>query len=95
MTNIVATLVFVTVTNWVTVSKTIPVCDKVGCLVIHYTTLHQVGTVTTNLVARVEWKGKTSDAVLEQGQISTIQVGRDVLESPYGALQQWTSELSK
>ncbi len=84
MTNLVATLIFVAVTNWTTVSRTVPVCDQVGCLVIHYNTLHQVGSIGTNLVARIEWKEKRFDMLLEQGQFQTVPtLTRDEIESPF------------
>jgi len=67
MTNIIATVIAVLATNWVTVSRTTPVVPNEALLyaVMRYDTLNQTGTVVTNYMARIVWNGKTNEFVLE------------------------------
>lgn len=73
MTNLLATLLVTITTNWVTVSTTYPApCGMVGCCVYHAVTDNQVGTVMSNTVAVIEWKGRKVETVLE-----SVEVGRE------------------
>lgn len=70
MTNIVATLSLVVVTNWATVSRTSPVVGESERYqaVVRYETLNQMGTIVTQTVATVVWKGSTNAVVVEECQ---------------------------
>jgi len=67
MTNLLAKLVVVLATNWVTVSRTMPVVplEQWWNAIYISATLNQVGTITTNYLAEVVWKGKTNQVLLE------------------------------
>lgn len=75
MTNLIATISFVVVTNWLTVSITRDVCNQPGCLAMHYNTANQIGARVTNTVATFVWRGQTNQIVLE----STLAVSDPTL----------------
>jgi hypothetical protein len=90
MTNVIATISLVVVTNWVTTSVTRPVCDQPGCLVIHCDTEHQMGARVTNTVATIVWGGKTNQMVLESTRpFYEGDLKQDYLRSPYTGLTNW------
>lgn len=85
MTNLIASVIVTLSTNWVTVSKTSPVCGMVGCAVFHGSSVHQIGTRQTNTVARVQWKGEDREVILETSP--GPQCGeRDVADNPLQSL---------
>lgn len=67
MTNILATISFVVVTNWLTTSITSPVVppSEQFNAVIRYDIENQVGARVTNTVAIIVWNGKTNQMILE------------------------------
>lgn len=65
MTNLIATIIVTFTTNWTTISTTYPTCTNIGCLVFHQPVQHQVGSVSSNIVAVIEWKGTQIQATLE------------------------------
>lgn len=68
MTNILATITLVVVTNWVTAYTSRPPCSHEGCPVFHTEVEHQVGAVVTNAVATVVWQGRTNEFSLQSTQ---------------------------
>lgn len=80
MTNIVASIVIGLSTNWSTVSKTVPVCNMVGCIVAHPTTLNQVGVVTTNKYAVFAYKDKKHKVLLEELGQNPVTLSRQIGE---------------
>lgn len=88
MTNLLATIVFTLTTNWTTTSVERPVYnDPPGAMlaVVRVSTLHQCGQVMSNTVARIEWKGKTADTVLESVAVGE-PIHRTIAEPPYDNL---------
>lgn len=74
MTNLLATILVTITTNWVTVSTTYPApCGMEGCLVYHPITDNQVGTVMSNTVAVIEWRGRKVETVLESLEIGRVE----------------------
>lgn len=70
MTNLVATIVFSIVTNWMTVSTTYPApCSFQGCAVYHPTLLNQKGLILSNTTAIIQWKDQKMDVVVESVKI--------------------------
>lgn len=65
MTNILATITLVVVTNWVTAYTSRPPCSHVGCPVFHTEVEQQVGAVVTNTVATLIWAGRTNQFSLQ------------------------------
>lgn len=65
MTNIIGTIGIVLSTNWATIQSDKPVCHDPKCKEVHYETLLQVGTVTTNIVLNMTWKNQSKEFVLE------------------------------
>ena len=57
----------VEIVDWVTVSRTTPVCNMAaGCLVFHYDTCNQVGTKYVIKYLDIEWNGKKKTIELER-----------------------------
>jgi hypothetical protein len=78
MTNLLATITFVVLTNWTTTSIESPVRppQPLGQNFVtaeyHATGYHQTGIVLRNTVATIEWKGKKVPVVLESTTIEVI-----------------------
>lgn len=72
MTNLVAIIGFTITTNWVTYSIERAVCPVVGCAALHLDTHHQRGTIESNKVATVTYKGKPFSVILESTEIGNI-----------------------
>lgn len=82
MTNLLATIVFTLTTNWTTTSIERPVENNPQGFVypvMRYDTLHQTGTVMSNIVARIEWKGQTKEVLLE-----SIKIGEPIYRTTAG-----------
>lgn len=64
MTNIVATITTVVITNWVTFSTETPFPTPRPSYsfrtVDYYVTNHQIGFIQTNYIASILWNGKTN-----------------------------------
>jgi hypothetical protein len=73
MTNLLATIIVTSTTNWTTTSYTTPATQPGNTMHAVYrpTMANQTGTVYSNLVARVEWNGKQVEAVLESTPVRT------------------------
>ena len=65
-----ARLEWIVTTNWVEAYQTRTLLFCTGLEDSNVTTYHEMGTIQSNLVAYVEWKGKMSSVVIE-----TIYVG--------------------
>lgn len=74
MTNLLATILVTITTNWTTVSTTYPApCGVQGCTLYHMATDNQDGSVRSNTIAIVEWKGRKIEALLESVEIRREQ----------------------
>ncbi len=83
MTNILATLSFILVTNWTTVSVTTPVSTSPLAAVLHLSTAHQEGTVAVNTLATIVYNGHTNYTTLESNIVSSIKkLERDIPQVP-------------
>lgn len=56
-------------TNWITTSRTVPVCDMPGCLVAHVGSRHQSGTVYSNALLIVTYQGAQYTNVLSSNEL--------------------------
>lgn len=65
MTNLLCAVIVTLLTNWTTVSRTVPVLGNPLWAVHRDVMLNQVGQRVTNYVAIVAWKGKTNEVVFE------------------------------
>jgi hypothetical protein len=83
MTNIMATISLVVVTNWLTTSITSPVIDNPTAAVMRYETENQIGARVTNTVATIVWNGKTNQMILESTRAFYAgDLKREKLRSP-------------
>lgn len=64
-------------TNWVTTSRTTPVCNMPGCLVAHVGSQHQSGTVYSNALLIVTYQGAQYTNVLSSSALPE-RVERDI-----------------
>lgn len=80
MTNLLATISFVLVTNWETTSIEYPAPSRkldmnggLGVITLEYnaTGYHQTGTILSNTIATVDWNGKKVELLLESTPIGT------------------------
>lgn len=72
MTNLIASILFTITTNWTTIETTIPnisAGNGATYAVMVYPRLTQMGRVYSNVVASVEWGGKTNQFTLESKEI--------------------------
>lgn len=60
--------------EWTTVSRTSPVCEMAGCLVMHYDTLNQKGIKFMVTFAEIKWKGEIKEIELERMEMETKEV---------------------
>jgi hypothetical protein len=69
-------------TNWATVSHTEPVLSgkQLTDAVYYYGLYHQIGTIQSNVIAVIDWKGQSKTVVLESTNIGTIE--RDISDAP-------------
>ncbi len=72
------------VTNWTTVSITEPVWTEKDFAQTIYRSriLNQMGTITTNTLAVIVWKGKTNETVLESSPCGE-RLFRSIGENPF------------
>ena len=79
MTNLLATITFVVLTNWTTTSIESPVIPTpphdLSFITAEYHAkgYHQTGIVLSNTVAAIDWKGNKIPVVLESTQIAALQ----------------------
>lgn len=91
MTNIIATITFVIVTNWTTVSIETPVNQNPYLAVYRPPIEHQVGTVCTNTVATIEFEGQDHKVVLKSApSVDAPKLERQI---PIGAAISPSAEL--
>lgn len=69
-------------TNWVTISRTIPEVppDKIQLLAHKISILNQIGTVSSNVVAEVEWNGSKKEITMETTVVD--QLSRQIAGEP-------------
>lgn len=65
MTNILAWITFEIVTNWTTISRTVPICHMDGCLVYHAPMINQTGVGNSNTVVNFSHEGKAFRVVVK------------------------------
>lgn len=88
MTNLIGSISLAVVTNWVTVAVDHPQCHAKACREDHYDTHYQIGTIVTNTVLNMEWKGEPKQIVLEStAPVTTTRVGQVTLPNPYKAYE--------
>jgi hypothetical protein len=94
ITNMIAVLLVSFTTNWITVSTTTPVVQPGDTfnLVYRPATDHQVGTIYSNTIMTVDYKGTKVTAVLESVPVSHVE--RDVTHDnivsvPYNVPAGW------
>lgn len=75
MTNLLATIIVTFTTNWTTTATTHNTCTNIGCLVYHQPLHHQIGAVSSNIVAVIEWNGTQIRTTLESS--ITERISRD------------------
>jgi hypothetical protein len=64
MTNILATISLVVVTNWIHGYTMRPPCPHAGCPVFHTEVRQEIGAVVTNATATIVWQDRTNQFVL-------------------------------
>lgn len=84
MTNLLATIFFTITTNWTTVSTTIPGDGQSRFTWGNAPTQHQVGTVSSNTIARIHFEGREIDVELKREEIGTVS--RDWKDPNYGLM---------
>jgi len=78
MTNLLATITFVVLTNWTTTSIESPVRPAqppgINSMTLEYyaTGYHETGVILSNTIATLQWKEKRIPVVLESVQLGTI-----------------------
>jgi hypothetical protein len=77
MTNLIGTIGFVVLTNWTTSHVEKAVCHTPNCKVEHFDTHYQTGTVVTNTVLNMNWRGVQRELLLESSEpIHVTRVGK-------------------
>jgi hypothetical protein len=69
---ILARLEWTVTTNWAAAYQTRTLMGWTGDKDPNVTTYHENGTIQSNLVAYVEWKGKVSSVVIETIYVGTV-----------------------
>lgn len=74
MTNLIAKISFALVTNWVPVSVTSPVVppSERNFSIYRRSMITYVGTVASNTVATVEWRGRSIPMILESVEVAKL-----------------------
>lgn len=86
MTNLLALITFELVTNWTTVSFTVPQFNATATYqpnaVITYqaTMANQRGVIESNTVALIRWEGRTNKCVLKSVVIGNLERSIDAKE---------------
>jgi hypothetical protein len=58
-------------------------CHTPNCRDTHYDTHYQMGTIVTNIVLNMEWKGVQRELLLESGnQVYVTRVGKVISKIP-------------
>jgi hypothetical protein len=60
--------------EWTTISRTSPMCNMRGCLVIHHDTCNQIGKKVSVTYLEIMWKGKLRQFELEREPIEKDEV---------------------
>ena len=80
-TNLLALITFVVVTNWTTVSKTIPERPPDPTFLVHYPAIHnQEGIVVSNVYVNFTYEGSTNTVLVKSTRLSETNLSRSLWE---------------